>query len=178
MPALILLGLALGLDSLRVSIGLGTLKLSRVRRWQIAFAFGLCDAIAPLVGVAIGQSIVTTVGAWTEFLGPLVLGGYGLYIIYLAWRGGQLAQDDDHRWTLFGLPIVLSLDNLVAGIGLGLLGFPVLFSAFVLGAISGMMSLAGQHLGAVLIKILPARPQFIGGIILLLMAVVLAFNLH
>ena len=176
MAALVVLGLVLGLDSLRVSAGLGTRKLSRVRRWQIACAFGLCDTIAPLVGLVAGQSIVSAIGEWTEPLGPLVLGGYGLYVVYLTWHGGELARDDE-RWAMFGLAIFLGLDNLVAGIGLGLLGFPVLLSAFVLGAISGLMSLAGLYLGFVLGKILPAQSELVGGVMLLLFASALAINL-
>lgn len=177
MPSLLLLGFALGLDSLRVSIGLGARKLSDLHRGQIAFAFGLCDAIAPFIGLAFGQSLVATVGEWTEILGPLLLGGYGLYTIYVTWRGGELAQDDDKHWMLFGFPIVLSLDNLVAGIGLGMLGFPVLLSALTLGTISGLMSLAGLYLGSALRRILPTRSELVSGVILLLLAAMFAVNL-
>ena len=51
MITLLLLGFALSLDSFRVSVGLGTLKLSRLRQLQIVTAFGVCDALAPLIGL-------------------------------------------------------------------------------------------------------------------------------
>ena len=46
MITLLLLGFALSLDSFRVSVGLGTLKLSRLRQLQIVIAFGVCDALS------------------------------------------------------------------------------------------------------------------------------------
>ena len=64
MVTLLLLGFALSLDSFRVSLGLGTLKLSRLRQLQIVIAFGVCDALAPLLGLLIGKSLLQVVGPW------------------------------------------------------------------------------------------------------------------
>ena len=51
MIAVLLLGLVLGLDSLRASLGLGVLRRSRARRLMIAVSFGVCDGLAPLLGL-------------------------------------------------------------------------------------------------------------------------------
>jgi putative Mn2+ efflux pump MntP len=175
LTALFLLGFALGLDSFRVSISLGPLGLSPVRQWQIALAFGLCDALAPLVGLAGGRTLVEYIGPWTEYLGPLVIGGYGLYVVYLARRFGEGGAMDD-RWIVFGLPLALSLDNLVAGIGLGVLGYPIFFAALTIGAISGLMALAGLKLGNVIGRYLPVRADLLSGVALLFVAVTLVLD--
>ncbi len=84
MKLLLALGFVLSLDSFRVSLGLGALKLRATKQIQIVLAFGLCDALAPLVGLLIGKSIIAHVGAWAEHLGPLLLCAYGAYVIYVA----------------------------------------------------------------------------------------------
>jgi len=176
LTALLLLGFALGLDSFRVSISLGPLGLSSVRQWQIALTFGGCDALAPLVGLAAGRSLVGEIGPWTEYLGPLVIGGYGLYVVYLTRRFEEEGGVMDDRWMLFGLPLALSLDNLVAGIGLGVLGYPIFFAALIIGAISGLMALVGLKLGNVIGGLLPIRSDLLSGVALVFVAVTLVLN--
>lgn len=178
MGMLLLLGLTLSLDSFRASLGLGALKLRPARQAQIALAFGLCDGLAPLVGLFIGQSLVSHVGAWTEYLGPVVLGAYGVYVVYTSRRGAgeEARDDDDHRWIVWGLPLSMSLDNLIAGTGLGMIGFPLLLSAVVIGAMSGLMSLAGLWLGRVAVSYLRVNTELIGGIALILIALALALD--
>ena len=171
MTALFLLGFALSLDSFRVSISLGTLSLSSMRQSQIALAFGLCDGFAPLVGLALGRSLVEALGPWTRYIGPFVIGGYGLYVVYLARRTRDEVQVMDDPWMLFGLPLVLSLDNLVTGIGLGVLGFPMFLAALTIGAISGLMTLAGLKLGDAIGRYLPVRSDLLGGLALVFVAV-------
>jgi putative Mn2+ efflux pump MntP len=174
--SLILLGFVLGLDSFRVSAGLGSLNLSPSRRKRIALAFGLCDAIAPLVGIAIGHSVIELTGRWTAIIGPLVLSIYGLYVLYLGWQCKEFGAADNDLWLFFGIPVSLSLDNLVAGLGIGMLGFPLLLSVLIIGIISGLMSLAGMRLGSVMGKYLPLRAEMLSGVALICMALILALE--
>lgn len=176
MVALVFLGFVLGLDSFRVSASLGNLQLSASRRKRLALAFGLCDAIAPLVGIAVGHSAIELMGRWTAIVGPLALGIYGIYVLYLAWQCKEFGATDNDLWLFFGIPLSLSLDNLLAGVGIGMLEFPVLLSALVLGIISGLMSLAGLRLGSVIGKYLPVKAELLSGIVLIGMAIVLALE--
>ena len=176
MATLLLLGFVLSLDSFRVSLGLGTLKMGALRQAQIVLAFGLCDGLAPLAGLLIGQSFVKYIGTWTEYLGPLMLGAYGVYVIYLARRcAGQEVGDRD-GWMVLGIPLSLSLDNLIAGASLGMLGFPLLLSVTVIGGMSALMSLAGLRLGRLAANYFPARAELFGGVALVLIAVTLAIE--
>ncbi len=169
MLAILLLGLALGLDSFRVSLGLGLLRLSFRRRLAIAAAFGLCDGLAPLGGFAVGRLFLDRISPWAEWLGPVVLCLYGIYMVVVA----RMPDGDERqaRW-LFGLPIVLSLDNLVAGIGLGALGFPVFGSAAVLGLASGVLAWVGLSLGATAARHLPPAAEIAAGVALMGLGVV------
>jgi putative Mn2+ efflux pump MntP len=167
MTTLLLLGFALSLDSFRVSVGLGTLKLSRLRQLQIVIAFGVCDALAPLIGLLIGQSLLKMVGPWVEHIGPLLLCAYGVYVIYIA----RHCAGETDRWMVLGLPLSLSLDNLIAGTTLGMIGFPILLSVTIIGVMSSLFSLAGLRLGHTTVNLLRIRADLIGGVVLIFIAI-------
>jgi len=170
MVTLLLLGFALSLDSFRVSLGLGTLKLSRLRQLQIVIAFGVCDAVAPLIGLLIGKSLLEIIGPWVEHLGPLLLCAYGVYVIYIAKRCAGTETGETDRWMVLGLPLSLSLDNLIAGTTLGMIGFPILLSVTIIGAMSALLSLAGLRLGRTAVNLLRFRADLIGGVVLIFIA--------
>ena len=170
MVTLLLLGFALSLDSFRVSLGLGTLKLSRLRQLQIVIAFGVCDAVAPLIGLLIGKSLLEIIGPWVEHLGPLLLCAYGVYVIYIAKRCAGTETGETDRWMVLGLPLSLSLDNLIAGTTLGMIGFPILLSVTIIGAMSSFLSLAGLRLGKTAVNLLRFRADLIGGVVLIFIA--------
>ena len=176
MGTLLLLAFALSLDSFRVSLGLGALKLSRLRQAQIVVAFGLCDGLAPLIGVLIGQSVIKYIGAWTEPLGPLALFAYGAYVIYVSWRYAGKKGEESERWIVLGLPLTLSLDNLIAGASLGLVGFHLLPSVLVIGGMSALMSIVGLRLGRLAVNYLNVKAELVGGIALVCIALVLALE--
>lgn len=174
MRTLLLLGFALSLDSFRVSLGLGALKLRTTRQAQIALCFGLCDALAPLVGLLIGKSIIDLAGAWAEHLGPLLLCAYGAYVIYVARRCAGKEAGEESGWIVLGLPLSLSLDNLVAGASLGMIGFPLLLSVTVIGAMSALMSLAGLLMGRTAVNYMRLRSEVFAGVALVFIGISLA----
>lgn len=177
MATLLLLAITLSLDSFRVSLGLGATRLRPARQAQIALAFGLCDAVAPLVGLLVGHSLVEYLGAWVEYLGPLVLCAYGAYVIYVARRCEGEEADGDSRWVVLGLPLSMSLDNLIAGTSLGMIGFPLWLSVAVIGAMSSLMSLAGLWLGRRAVNFLKIKTETLGGVALILIAITLALDM-
>ncbi|HEV7683916.1 MAG TPA: manganese efflux pump [Pyrinomonadaceae bacterium] len=178
MATLLLLGFVLSLDSFRVSLGLGALKLPPRQQAQLIVAFGLCDGLAPLVGLLIGKSLVRYIGWWTEYFGPLALFAYGVYVIYVAKRcAGEEAKEPD-RWVVLGLPLTLSLDNLVAGASLGMVGFPLLLSVAVIGSMSALMSFAGLRLGRATVNLFRINTELLGGVALVVIALVLAIENH
>lgn len=177
MTTLLLLALTLSLDSFRVSLGLGATRLRPARQAQIALAFGLCDAAAPLVGLMVGQSLVEYFGARVEYLGPLVLCAYGAYVIYVARRCEGEDAAEESRWIVLGLPLSMSLDNLIAGTSLGMIGFPLWLSVAVIGAMSSLMSLAGLWLGGRAVGLLNIKTETLGGVALILIAITLALDM-
>jgi manganese efflux pump family protein len=174
MIVVIFLGLALGLDSFRASLAMGSSGLGAARMVRVALAFALCDGVAPLVGLALNRATVVYVASWSELIAPVLLIGFGAYVLMkrLEDEQGEL----DGGWAILGVPLFLSLDNLVAGVGLGTLGPPVVLAATVIGALSGAMSLAGLALGRLSWLSLPAGVERLSGLLLVALGVATAFD--
>lgn len=180
MGTLLLLALTLSLDSLRASIGLGATKMKPSQQLKLALAFGICDGLAPLLGLLAGQWLMTYVDVLGERLGPLLLAGYGVYVIYVAFRYGERADEDkdEGRWIVWGIPLSLSLDNMVAGASLPVLKLPLAVSLITIGVTSGLMSLLGFRLASLAVHRLKLKTELLGGIALVLIALSLALDSH
>jgi putative Mn2+ efflux pump MntP len=174
MIAVVFLGIVLGLDSFRASLAMGSSGLGAVRTVRIAVAFGVCDGVAPLIGLALNRATAAYVASWSELIAPVVLIGFGAYVLLkrLEDEQGELTAG----WAIFGVPFFLSLDNLVAGVGLGTLGPPVVLSAVIIGALSGALALAGLALGRLGRLSLPAKVERLSGLLLVALGVAAAFD--
>jgi Putative manganese efflux pump len=82
------------------------------------------------------------------------------------------------RMALFGIPLSLSLDNLLAGTGLGMLGFPPVFTAVVFGTITALMTFVGLQLGGIAARFIPIRSDLLSGMGLSIMVVVLVLGFY
>ncbi len=173
--SLLILGFVLSLDNFRLAIALGAFKLSWRRALRIAVVFGVWDSVSPLVGLLIGRYFGQEIGPVAEILGPIVLAVYGLYLIVRSLQT-EAPEELDERMALFGIPLSLSLDNLLTGTGLGLLGFPPVFSAVVFGTITALMTFVGLQLGGVASRFIPIRADLLSGLGLLIMSVVLVLG--
>ncbi len=170
---MVALAFALSWDNFRSSVALGTVPFGLRRAAQIALVFGFWDAVAPLVGGLLGRYSGEAVGPVAEYVGPVVLGLYGLYLLVGAVRNPE-PDEVDHPWvTLFGLPLALSMDNLIAGTGLGLLGISPVVPAIGFGLVTAVMSFAGMCVGRAAARVIPVRSDLLSGISLVAAAVVL-----
>jgi putative Mn2+ efflux pump MntP len=169
---ILVLGFVLSLDNFRVSIALGTVPFGLKRAMQVALTFGLWDAVMPLVGLLIGRRIGEAVGGIADLVGAAALGAYGLYLVISALRNPE-PDELDHPWALFGIPLTLSLDNLVAGASLGMLGLSPWFSAALFGAMTAVMSLVGLRLGRAAASLVRIRADLLSGVSLIIAAVAL-----
>lgn len=173
MIAIIALGFFLSLDNFRSSIAIGTIPFGVRRAVQIAVVFGVWDGVAPLVGDAAGRFVGEKIGPITDYVGPALLGVYGLYLVIGALRKPEPEEIDQPWVTLFGMPLSLSIDNLLAGTGLGLLGVSPFVPAVMFAAMTAIMSLAGLCIGRLAARLIPIRSDLVSGISLLAAAIVL-----
>jgi manganese efflux pump family protein len=173
---LLLLGLTLSLDNFRTAIILGALRLSLRHCLQVALVFGFWDMVAPAVGILVGDAFAEKIGSAADYIGAGVLAAYGVYLLVESWRN-PAPEEMDQRWALFGLPLPLSVDNVVAGTSLGLLGFSPWVAPPVFGIITALMTFAGLAIGRAAARFIRIRSDLFTGVALIVMAVLLGFGI-
>jgi putative Mn2+ efflux pump MntP len=173
--ALVALGLALGLDSLRAGMALGLADRNPRRHLATAALFGSSDALASALGYLVGGALSAAAATVARIAAPVLLAGFGVYAIVAVGRL-NIEGRDPPRWAVWGVPLTLSMDNLIAGLALGTLRSPVALSVAVLGVMSGALALAGLSLGG-LARRLPRRSaDALAGVSLLGLAVMVALG--
>ncbi len=168
--SLLVLGVTLSLDNFRTAVVLGAIRLSWRRALQVAVVFGFWDGLAPLVGILGGHYLGQRIGSTADYVGAGALAAYGLFLVVQAWRTPE-PEEPDQRWALFGLPVPLSVDNVVAGTSLGLLGFSPWLAPPLFGVITALMTLAGLQLGRALARFIHIRSDLLTGVALVVMAI-------
>jgi manganese efflux pump family protein len=166
---LVILGITLGLDNFRTAIVLGALRLSWRHSVQVALVFGFWDFMAPLVGIIIGDVFAEQIGATADYIGAGVLAAYGIYLLVEAWRN-PTPEETDQRWALFGLPLPLSIDNVVAGTSLGLLGYSPWIAPPLFGITTAIMTFVGLAIGRAAARFIRIRAELVTGVALVVMS--------
>jgi len=177
---LVVLGFVLSLDNFRTAVILGPLRFPWRHALQVAVVFGSFDGVAPLVGILVGHDAGQEIGdGIADHVGAAALGLYGLFLRARALRTARQEElAAEHRWSIFGLPVPLSLDNVIAGTGLGLLGLSPLVPATLFGAITALMTLVGLQLGRVISRFIRIRLRWdvVVGVALIIEALMLGLR--
>jgi len=164
----ILFGILAGVDNLQACSAIGLLPMHRARRYLLALAFTACETAAPLVGLAVGHFLLSwTRGAGSK-IGPLMTLACGIGILSFPFRDEAPLVVNERKW-IFGMPVALSFDNLLAGAGLSSVHYPLAISALLVGFISAAMSCIGLYLGAWIQRFLPRWMEFAVGAYLCLL---------
>lgn len=173
MIELLIFGLLAGLDNLQVCSSLGMLPLQRRRLHFLAAAFCASEIGGAVLGLLLGRSLLSMLDPVAEQLAPIVMLGCGAAVLYLALRRDEpdLAALANHRALLLGVPISLSLDNVIAGAAISFSGHSIVQAALVIGTISAAMSCLGLYLGNWLRHLLPKRIELAVGAYLCFLAV-------
>ncbi|HEY6791322.1 MAG TPA: manganese efflux pump [Trebonia sp.] len=204
MTALVLVALALGIDNLAASVGIGVSGVRAAVRARVAIVFGVFEAGMPVLGMALGRPVSAHLGGTAQWLGGGLLVVVGLHQVIGALRRSRAAgsraaaselaggERDDCPATppvswgphgswgsvrLLASGLALSIDNLVVGFALGTYHVSIEVAALVIGVVSVAMSLAGLELGARIGTALGERGALAGGIVLLGVGVVMAAGL-
>jgi manganese efflux pump family protein len=146
MFGLLSLGFTLSLDNFRSSLVLGGLKPSFAQSVKTSAIFGLWDGAAPAVGILLGGFLSSQIDKTADTAAMIGLGLYGAFLIVRALVSPERA-DPNLKWARRGLPLPLSVDNVVAGAALGLAGYSPWLAPSLFGVITFAMSVAGHQIG-------------------------------
>jgi putative Mn2+ efflux pump MntP len=127
----------------------------------------------PLVGVAIGHVVGRVLGDWSSFVGALALLAVSVWFIFF-----DHDRDADESnvgalglWSILGLALSISIDEVAAGFSIGLIGIPVALTIVLIAIEAIIFSAAGLALGQRLKPYLGEWAEKVAGIVLGLLGV-------
>jgi len=91
--ALLLIAVALGIDNLAVSIGIGVSGVRGALRLRVALVFGLFEAGMPVVGMLAGHATASALGGTARWTGGGLLVAVGGYQVVQWYRERRVADD-------------------------------------------------------------------------------------
>lgn len=133
---------------------------------KIGGVIGLFHAIMPIVGWLLGsyfQSYVLHYEHWIEF-GILMLLGLDML------KDGFKTDKKNKKQSLLLLAIATSIDTLPIGISSAFLSVNIFYVSLIIGIVTCIMSISGVFIGKKIGNVLERYAEFIGGAILIIMA--------
>jgi putative Mn2+ efflux pump MntP len=166
----VLVALSLGLSNFAAAIGIGVAGVDARTRVRVGVVFGIFEAGMPILGLALGRSLASTLGHTAHWVGGGLLIATGAYALIQARRANagesDSIADQGQLGRLVVTGIALSIDNLAVGFALGTLHVSISLAAIVIGAVSVVMSLVGLELGARIGMRAGQRGEVLGGLVL------------
>jgi putative Mn2+ efflux pump MntP len=172
----LLVAVALGCDAFAVGMGVGTRFCAPRQIFRLSFHFGLFQFLMPLIGCAIGQNVVGLALEWAPWVAFGLLFVIGLKMVHESLRPGEAMRpmdcpDPTRGFSLVALSVATSMDALGVGLGLGILGEGLFFSAIVIGVVACGMTWTAMKLGNRLSERFGRRMETAGGVVLMAIAV-------
>jgi putative Mn2+ efflux pump MntP len=176
--SLLLVSVSVGLSNFAGAIGIGLSGINVRTRIRVGLAFGFFEALMPVVGLLLGESVVGVFGHYGKYVAGAILILTGAYTIIQA---RQTAVEEKARMprslrlqSLLITALALSIDNLAVGFALAVYQVDILLAGLIFGVVSVVMSLAGLELGHRLGRRAEAWSEEIGGGVLILVGVAIA----
>lgn len=169
--SLLLLALGLSLDALAVSVALACGLGARLRRGDVlrlGLWFGGFQAAMPIAGWAAGSAARQAVAAFDHWIAFGLLAAIGVRMAAEGIRNrGRVCEHRPLRWPLLlGLAVATSIDALVAGVGISMIGSPIGMPAATIGGVTAVLCWGGALLASRVEPWLRGNAEILGGLFL------------
>ena len=124
----------------------------------------------PVAGYFVGTSVEALVRVYAHWLVMIILSLIGIKMIRESYSktGRAFTRDPSRGLLLVFLSVATSIDALAVGIGLGILGKPILLPSLIIGFVCSAFSIAGIYIGKNAGLFFGKRVEMIGGVILII----------
>ena len=175
---LLLIGIGLSMDACAVSFAKGICLRRQVKTYalKLGLAFGLFQALMPLLGWLLGTSFSRYIQAfdhWIAFVLLAFIGGKMLWDVFHEKEESAAEKSDarlDHK-ELFMLAIATSIDALAVGIAFACLDVQIWSSVSIIGCVTLVLSFCGVWIGNRFGNRFEKKAEIAGGVVLILIGV-------
>lgn len=172
----VLLAVGLAMDAFAVSIsdGLTMKKIIFRQAAAIAGAFGIFQALMPLLGYFLGSSFADFISRWDHYIALIFLGFIGGKMIYEGIRELRQGKKEEKEYKFSFLSLLMqaiatSIDALVVGVSFVAMKMTItdmLIAVAIIGIITFGVSIVGIFMGKRFGELLGSKAEIAGGIIL------------
>jgi putative Mn2+ efflux pump MntP len=167
---LLILAVALAMDSVAVSIAIGS-KYKDLLVSKALFAaavFGFFQGAMPIAGYFIGISFAEYVQSFDHWIAFVLLVGLGGKMLYEAYQNEFDEEVTDlSNKTLITLGIATSIDAMAIGVTFAFLQTDIYTAASVIALVTFALCVVAVYVGKKLGSLLESKAEMLGGIILI-----------
>jgi manganese efflux pump family protein len=164
--------IAVGLDVLAVSVGVGVSRLAWNASLRVGIAFASAEIIMQVVGYALGAGLGRMIGDVASYTGFALLAVVGFFMIRASLRDDEAAKFDATRGAgLLLTSLSISLDSLGVGFALPGVPIPLLPLLITLAISTTVFTFIGLEFGARLGERYEKGAERAAGIILIVLAI-------
>ena len=173
MALVFLMAVSLSMDAFSLALVYGTLGMSRKYKVLLALIVGVYHFIMPLLGLFIGEVILSLFHFDYDILVALILSFIGIQMIINSFKKEDVVSAlKVSDLFLFGLAV--SIDSFSLGITLPNFDVNRVFAPFMFALFSGLFTFTGLSIGNKIEKLLGKIATIVGGVILTLIGLVFA----
>ena len=167
--SIILIAVALAMDAFAVSLckGLAIKRPDLKSVVIIALWFGIFQAIMPVIGYLLGNSMYDLIKDYDHWIAFGLLFLIGANMIRESFSEEEEMDADIYPIPMLILAIATSIDAFAVGISLAMDGSDIVSSALIIGIITFLISAVGVKIGFKVGSILGKRAELLGGLILI-----------
>ena len=177
---ILLMSVGLGMDAFAVAIckGLSMIKMKWKNGIVIAFYFGIFQALMPFIGYILGSTLSDTITKIDNYIAFFLISAIGINMLIEAFKNEEEDINDDIGVrTMLILAIATSLDALAVGVTFAFLKISIVKPIIYIGIITFILSLFGVKIGNIFGKKYKKHSQIAGGVILILIAIKILFEI-
>jgi len=170
--SVLLIALGLSADCFAVALGSSASirSYSKTLAVRVAIAFGLFQALMPVIGWLAGQTIVEFIADYDHFVAFALLAFIGGRMIWGSVRSENEnnKSTDINKWSvLLTLALATSIDALAVGLSLAFLRVHIAIASVTIGLVAFVITIIGFLLGKKVGKLIGKRAELVGGIVLI-----------
>ena len=168
---ILLIGISLSMDAFSLALIYGIRGLTQKQKILLSIIVGIYHFIMPLIGLSFGTLLDNINIISINIIASLILLYIGIDLIISNFKKEDKIEITKTGFLIFGLSV--SLDSLTIGIGLKAITDSYLLSSIVFSLSSLIFTYLGLTLGNVIGNKIGSYSKLIGGIILILIAIIM-----
>ncbi len=168
---ILLIGISLSMDAFSLALIYGIQGMTQKQKLSLSIIVSIYHFIMPIIGLSFGTVLEHINIISINIIASLILIYIGIELIISNYKKENIIELTKTNFIIFGLSV--SLDSLSVGIGLKALTNNYLLSSIIFSSTSLIFTYLGLILGNVIGNKIGSYSKLIGGIILILIAIII-----